>query len=139
MLTLLSLKGYIVQYSHVVDGILYHSLGISIYFITGISLFFVGNGIYLLIKEYRSSIDPLGRNKTAYLMTGWCILMLGGATNVITTPSVAGLPLDHIGSLLNVLIISYAISKFHLLDIKFVIRRGLAYFLIIGCLGGIYT
>ena len=37
----------------------------------------------------------------------------------------AGLPLDHMGSLINALIISYAISKFQLLNIRWVVRRGL--------------
>ena len=38
----LCLKGYIVQYAYVVDGVLYHSLGISIFFIGAISLAFIG-------------------------------------------------------------------------------------------------
>ena len=121
----LCLSGYIVQYSYVIDGVLYHSLGISIYFIGAVCIIFVGTGLYQLIKKYRSSIDPIERNRTMYLMVGWSILMLLSYSNFI--PAVAGLPLDHIGSLINALIISYAISKFHLLNIRFVMRKGLVY------------
>ena len=121
----LCLSGYIVQYSYVIDGVLYHSLGISIYFIGAVCIIFIGAGLYQLIKKYRSSIDPIERNRTMYLMVGWSILMLLSYSNLI--PAVAGLPLDHIGSLINALIISYAISKFHLLDIRFVMRKGLVY------------
>ena len=38
VLAVLCFSGYIVQYSYVIDGVLYHSLGISIYFIGGVSL-----------------------------------------------------------------------------------------------------
>ena len=96
-LTVLCLRGYIVQYAHVLNGVLYHSLGTSLYFIGTISLTFIGAGLVLLIKKYRSSIDPIERNRTMYLIAGWSILMLLAYSNFI--PAVDGLPLDHIGSL----------------------------------------
>ena len=43
------------------------------------------------------------------------------------TPALAGLPIDHIGNLANGLIIAYTISRYRLLDIRLVIRRGLAF------------
>jgi len=73
-----------------------------------------------------------------YLIAGWSITILLTATNN-TIPSIAGLPLDHIGSLANILIIAYAILKFQLLDFRFVARRALTYFLLIIFLGGIYA
>ena len=136
VLAVLCFSGYIVQYAYVVDGVLYHSLGISIYFIGGISLAFIGAVIFLLVRKYRSSFDPIDRNRTMYLISGWSILVLLSYTNLI--PAVAGFPLDHIGSLINAIIISYAISRFHLLDIKLVARRGLTYVTLIGALIGIY-
>jgi len=136
VLAVLSLSGYIVKSAYVVDGVLYHDLGISLYILGAATLVFVGGVIYLLVRRYRSSTDPLDRNRTMYLMTGWGILFLFGYTNVI--PRLAGLPFDHIGSLLNAIIISYAIFRFQLLNIRFVARRGLAYFLLIICLVGIF-
>jgi signal transduction histidine kinase len=127
VLVALCLSGNIVQYSYVIDGVLYHSLGISIYIIGAICFIYIGVGLHLLIKKYRSSIDPTDRNRTMYLIAGWSILMLLSTTNLIMVPAVAGIPLDHIGSLINVLIISYTISKFQLLDIRFVLRKGLVY------------
>jgi len=46
-------------------------------------------------------------------------------TNLV--PAIDGYPLDHIGSLANVLIIAYAISRYQLLDTKLVLRKGLVY------------
>ena len=89
------------------------------------------------MQRYRSSTDPADRNRTAYLMTGWGILVLYGYTNLI--PDLAKLSLDHIGNLANALIITYAISRFQLLDIRFVMRRGLAYFILAGAIISIST
>ena len=136
VLAVLCFNNYIVQYSYVVDGVLYHSLGISIYFIGAISLAFIGAVIFLLIKKYRSSIDPIDRNRTIYLMVGWGILVVLSYTNLI--PAVAGLSLDHIGNLANAAIIAYAIQRYQLLDIRFVARRGLAYFVLVSALIGVY-
>ena len=136
-LAVLSLKGHIVKSAYVINGILYHDLGTSLYIIATADLIFVGAVIFLLIQRYRSSTDPIARNRIMYLMTGWGILVLFGYTNVI--PAIAGLPLDHIGSLLNAMIISYAIFRFQLLNIRLVARRGLAYAILIILLNGIYV
>jgi len=119
------LLGLIVKSAYVVHGVLYNNLGFSIYVIGGASLIAIGAGFYLLIKKYRGSTDPTDRNRTMYLLFGWSILLLLSYSNLI--PSVARLPLDHIGSLINVLIIAYTISKYQLLDIRFVVRRGLGF------------
>ena len=119
------LSGKIIRYAYVSDGILYHDLGYASYLVGVLSLTPVIIGLILLIKKYRSSSDQSERNRTAYLISGWSILMLLGYTNVI--PALAKFPLDHIGNLINALIIAYAIRKYNLLDIKIVIRRGVVY------------
>ena len=125
VLAVLTFSGRIVQYSYVADGVLHHSLGNSIFLIGAISLVFVGASLYLLLKNYRQSLDPIDRNRTLYLVTGWSVLTLFSYSNLV--PALAEMPLDHIGSLINALLISYAVSKFSLLDMKLVVRRGLAY------------
>lgn len=126
VLVVLSLKGYIVQYAYVQDGVLYHSIGIALYFMGAISLTYIGAGIVLLVKKYRGSTDPVDRNRTVYLMAGWSVLM---AFSLVCNfvPALDGFPLDHIGSLANALIITYAIRKYRILHIKLVVRRGLVY------------
>ncbi len=137
VLFVLSLTGNIVQYAYVTDGVVYHELGNSIYFIGAVSLAFIGLVIVQLIGKYRASVDPTDRNRTMYLISGWTILVLLTYTNFI--PAVAGLPLDHIGSLINVVVIAYTISRFRLLDIRVLMRRGLTYLLVISVLGGAYA
>jgi diguanylate cyclase (GGDEF)-like protein len=118
-------SGNVVEYAYVTDGTLDLKFGGSLYVIAAISLLFAGAIFVQLIKKYRSSIDPIDRNRTMYLMAGWSVLVILTLTNAI--PSLAGLPLDQMGSLINALIISYAISRFHLLNIRLVARRGLTY------------
>lgn len=123
--TTLSFLGYIVKSAYVINGVLYHDLGIALYLMGAGSLFFIGAVIFLLVKRYRGSLDPADRNRTAYLIMGWSILVVFSYTNFI--PAVAGLSLDHIGNLANALIITYAILRYQLLDIKLIARKGLAY------------
>ena len=125
IITGLSLGGYIVRYAYVVDGILFHDLGISLFLIGAVSMAFIAAVIVQLIQKYRSSAEAIERNRTLYLITGWAILVIGAYTNLIS--SLDGIPLDHIASLANALIIGYAINRYRLLDIKFVLSRGLAY------------
>ena len=136
MLAYLSLTGRIVEYSYIVDGTLVHSLGNSIYLIGVLSLIFIIAVILLLIERYRTTTDPIDRNRTIYLIIGWSVLVFMSYTNLI--PALAPLPLDHIGNLFNAVIIAYAISRFHLLNIKFIARRGLTYFALIASLVFIY-
>ncbi len=89
VLVVLCLSGYIVQYAYVVDGVLYHDLGISIYIIGVIGITYFGAGLYLLIKKYRSSTDLIDHNRTMYLIAGWSIIVLLSATNLIMVPTVA--------------------------------------------------
>ncbi|MFH1662729.1 MAG: diguanylate cyclase, partial [Chloroflexota bacterium] len=121
-------SGNIIEYSYVTDGTLYHGLGASLYFIMAVSLTYAGAIFVQLIKKYRSSSDPIDRNRTMYLLAGWSVLAILTLTNGI--PSLAGLPLDHMGSFINALIISYAISRLHLFNIRLVARRGLSYFIL---------
>jgi diguanylate cyclase (GGDEF)-like protein len=137
IIAVLSFSGNIVNYSYVIDGTLYHDLGISLYFITGVSLSYVGAVFFLLFKKYRGSTDPIDRNRTMYLVAGWSIMVLLTLTNNI--PKLAGFPLDHIGSLINALIISYAISRFQLLNIQLVMRKVMVYAILVSVVVGITT
>lgn len=134
----LCLGGYVVKSAHMVDGFLYHDIAPWDYVIAAVLVPFLAIIILMLAQRYRSSIDPIDRNRTMYLITGWSILLI---ISYITpfTPALKGLPTDHLGNLANALIIAYAISRFHLLDIKLVARRGLTYFILFGALIGVYV
>lgn len=137
VLSLLIFRGYIVKYSYVINARLYHSLGIALYFIGAFSFFFVAAIIWLLVNRYRRANDPVERNRFMYLIIGWSILVTLTYTNLF--PPLDAFPLDHIGNLANAAIIAYAISRYNLLDIKFVVRRGLTYLSLVAALILVYT
>jgi diguanylate cyclase (GGDEF)-like protein len=124
--TIFSLTGNIVIYSYVTNGNNHHALfPVANYclLVAGVSLSaFV---ISLLVVKYRHSSDLNERNRSMYLFSGWGLLVLFTLSNYIN--AFTNYPLDQIGNLLNAIVISYAISRYRLLDIKFVARTGLAY------------
>jgi diguanylate cyclase (GGDEF)-like protein len=137
VLLALSLSGFVVKSSYVVNGVLHHDLGFSLYVIGGVSFIFSIAAMWMLINRYRSSTDPTDRNRTMYLIIGsGLVIAVSYFCNLI--PAIAGLSLDHLGNLANALIIAYAIQRYHLLNATLLARRGLTYFLVVACLVGIY-
>jgi diguanylate cyclase (GGDEF)-like protein len=132
-----ALSGNIVKSAYFVDGFLHHDIGFWPYIIGIILAPFLIASILMLVQRYRSSKDPIDRNRTMYLIVGSGIAMVVTYINPFT-PALAGLPTDHLGNLANALIIAYAIQRYQLLNIRLVARRGLSYLLIIACLVGVY-
>jgi diguanylate cyclase (GGDEF)-like protein/putative nucleotidyltransferase with HDIG domain len=137
VLAFFTLRGDVVKSASVDHGILTNHFGFGAYLLACISVAFIVAVMVHLIDKYRRSVDPVDRNRTTYLVAGWAVLVVLTYTNLIA--SLSRFPLDHIGSLINALIITYAISRLRLLDIKFLLRRGLVYLLIVAALGGIYA
>ncbi|MFC1946639.1 histidine kinase [Chloroflexota bacterium] len=80
---------------------------------------------YTLFNHYRSPIDAINKRRTMYLIIGVVAFAVFGLTKVF--PSLDKYPLDYMGGVLNACLITYAIFKYQLLDIKVVLHRGLAY------------
>ena len=119
---------WVIKSSYVEEGIIYHEYGPVIYVIGAISLLYTFSVLYMLWKKYVESIDPIDRNRTAYLLAGWTIMASLTYTNLI--PALKGFPLDHMGSFINIAIIAYAITWYDLLDIRLVTRRGLSWVIV---------
>jgi len=134
----LSLSGHVVKSAYFVNGFLVHDIKPWDYIVGGGTFPFLATAMLMLVQRYRKSTDPSDRNRTAYLIIGSGIAIVGGYITSFT-PTLAGLPTDHLGNFANALIISYAILRYQLLSVRFVIRRGVAYFLVFICLGSIYA
>jgi diguanylate cyclase (GGDEF)-like protein len=134
----LSLTGHVVKDAYFIGDLLYHDIFPWEYIIAAILTPLLAFTLFMLIGRYRSSTDPIDRNRTAYLIVGWSILLL---ISYITpfSPALKTLPTDHLGNLVNALIITYAISRFQLLNIQLVMRRVLVYLILVGVVVGITT
>jgi PAS domain S-box-containing protein len=75
-----------------------------------------------LIRAYGDKPD-LQRRRIQYLLLGIAVAVLGTVANFV--PRLQPYPIDVIANLINAVIIAYAILRYQLLDLKFVVRRGL--------------
>ena len=88
---------------------------------------FLGLSAYDLVHEFRTTRDYAARNRAKYVSLGLAVIVLGSLTNV--APVLSQYPVDIAANTVNALLLAYAISRYHLLDISVVIRKGLLYFL----------
>lgn len=134
----LGLSGQVVKSAYIVDGRAYHDIGPWAYVLMGILMPFLIIAMLMLLRRYRSSTDAIDRNRTMYLIVGWSLNVVLGYINPLI-PALASLPTDHFGNLANAVIISVAILKYQLLDIRLIIRTGLAYAILFLGLAGVYV
>ena len=130
-------QGGIVKSAHVVDGILYHELDAVAYLLSAFSLMFAGIAIIYLIQGFRRATDPQARNRIGYMLVAIFVCLPFALTNFV--PALTNYSADHLGNIAMAVVISYTILRYQLLDIQFVARRALTYFLVIVCLAGIYV
>ena len=124
----LAVLGYLPESVSVDNGVLDISYGKFLYLMTAIGFVFFILSVLTLVHRYRALTDPLSRNRIAYLLGGFGLLMVFSIRNSI--PPLASYPLEQIGHLGNALVISYTIMRYKLLDIRLLIRKGLVYSLI---------
>ena len=132
VITVLMLLGYILKDVYYSQGFLYFDYGSNPYY--GSNLYLVsslGSVFYIaalirLSRYYKSSTDPVARNRAIYLFLG--ILGCAAISSPILIPSLFGrYPFEYTGGIVNGIVVSYVILKYRLLDLKVAIRKGLTY------------
>ncbi|MCX7853249.1 MAG: ATP-binding protein [Caldilineales bacterium] len=90
-------------------------------------------GMAHLARHYRRTTLPLVRNRLRYLLLGIALVFAGSIVNFSDT--LKAYPIDIVANVLNAIFIAYAILRYKLLDIGFVVKRGLFYFIPASILG----
>jgi PAS domain S-box-containing protein len=125
MLVLVAL-GYLAKDVSVTDeGLIEFEFGPAVPAFAAYYLGYLGLAGSGLLSDLRTTQDFEARNRTKYILVGLGAVLLGNVTNII--PHAAAMPLDIAANLVNALIISYAISRYHLLDLTVIVRKGLMY------------
>ncbi|MFH1003594.1 MAG: diguanylate cyclase, partial [Chloroflexota bacterium] len=108
------------------NGIIYKDYGPVVHYIFYGGIAVTSIAIYTMIKSYIATRDPERRNTLIYLFAGMGFLFVMGFIwrFIPTQPAFA---VDHTGNLGNALIITYAIVRYRLFDVKMVIRKSLVY------------
>lgn len=97
----------------------------------------VSKGVYSLVQKFRHSSDAAERNQIAYLFLGMATLAVFGFVSF--HPRLGHLPVAHFGNLAMAGILTYAVVRHRLLDVRLVFRRVLLA-LTLGVVGtGIYV
>jgi diguanylate cyclase (GGDEF)-like protein/putative nucleotidyltransferase with HDIG domain len=126
--------GLIPQSVSVSGGAIEIDYGFFLYAIIAVGLAFFAASVYRLAKELRAAPDRHSRIRTAYLLAGLGLLLAFAFRTSI--PPLPKYPVEQIGHLCNALVITYAITRYRLLDLKLVLRRGLVYSSIVTVFGG---
>ncbi len=92
--------------------------------------------IYLLTKKLQSIIDPVFRNQIFYLILGMSISIIFVCFSFIEIGQ--EIPITQIGNFLTALILTYAVIRHQLMDLRLVLRRGLIALSMVAISAGVY-
>lgn len=109
-----------------VDGILFINYGVTFYAFAALNISLGLASVILLVQRQNQLTTPMARTQVSYLLLGLGIVFGASLTNL--NQGLSRYPFDQLGNLANAAVISYAIMRYRLLDIRFVIRRSVAYF-----------
>jgi diguanylate cyclase (GGDEF)-like protein/putative nucleotidyltransferase with HDIG domain len=124
----LAALSYLPESVSVANGTLDINYGKVLYLMTATGAVYFLLSVFVLVRKYRAVTDPLSRNRIAYLLGGLALLCAFSIRSSI--PPMPKYPLEHFGHLANVLVISYTIMRYKLLDIGLLVRKGLVYSLV---------
>ena len=93
--------------------------------LASLDYFVLGYGVFNLLQGYRRAKSDLERNRLRYLLLGIGVVILGTIANFI--PPLRPYPIEIVSNIINAFLITYAIYRYQLLDLSFVIRKGLLY------------
>jgi diguanylate cyclase (GGDEF)-like protein/putative nucleotidyltransferase with HDIG domain len=117
--------GYMPQSVSVSNGMVDIYYGPFLYLFSAVAVPFFALSAILLVRKYRATRDALSRRRIGYLLAGLGLLLAFGIR--VAFPPTPHYPLEHIGHLANAVFIAYAITRHGLLDLRLVMRKGLAY------------
>jgi diguanylate cyclase (GGDEF)-like protein len=125
LIQIINFAGFIIKDAYLLDGLLYNEYGSVGIIISSIFwTFFVVFLGFDLFSEYRKAKDVFYRNRIKYLLGVTVMTFAGSLTN---TTQLQVFPVDIAFNAVSAILISYAILRHHLLEIKIVVRKGLWY------------
>jgi len=122
----LAVLGYIPRSIEVAPGSISVAYGIWIIIIGLFMAFALGaRDIYSLVRRHRVSVDPQERNRIVYLIAATGIFVVFLLSSF--APRGGEYPVSHIGNLANAGILTYAVVRYKLLDVRVAFRQTLSF------------
>lgn len=134
ILLICNFAGLIMKDAHAENNVFYYSLGplasiMAIWSICYLILSFIN-----IVDNVKSNNIPFSRVK--YILFGLMLVIIGGLLNLL--PSLGKYPLDIASNTVNALFIAYSIYKYRFLEIKLIVKRGIAYSIYTLMITGLY-
>jgi diguanylate cyclase (GGDEF)-like protein/putative nucleotidyltransferase with HDIG domain len=131
----LAASGIIYQNFGTGTGVLPQDFGYWLLLVAAGNSVFVIFSLVFLIRDYRLSASPDRRNRVLYIIGGLAIFIIA---ELVWSLEFKLYSIDQVGQILNALLLSYAVIRSQLLDIKLVLRKGLVFtgiavFITAGC------
>jgi HD-GYP domain-containing protein (c-di-GMP phosphodiesterase class II) len=114
----------VIQNAYLEESRIHYEFGKAFILVGGPSYLLVVYSIFLLIRNYRRTLDAIQRNRLLYLIIA---ITLVPSINLINITPLGRYPIDIAVNGVSALLITYAILRYQLLDIRIVIRQGLFY------------
>ncbi len=124
-----------IQYAVMENSEVLYEFGSLLFIIATPGYFLILFSLFVLIRQFRDSDDVLIRNRLRYLIIGFTIIIL---ISVVNFTPLGKYPIDLAGNTLTAVIITYAILRHQLLDIKVIIRKSILYSVPTIIIGTIY-
>jgi diguanylate cyclase (GGDEF)-like protein/putative nucleotidyltransferase with HDIG domain len=121
----LALLGYLVKDIVYFDGVAAFSYSIAFYPLAISLCALFGRDFYLLWRRFTVLSDPVKRNQILYLLFGLSLMIVFSFSNLIELGK--KYPLAHLGCAFNAGILTYAVLRHHLLDMRIAFRRGVGW------------
>ena len=117
--------GYIPQGVVASGDKLYPDYGIGVVFIAIPLLTLVARNTYVFWRRLRILDNPVHRNQIVSMLIGIYVLTIFVLAALL--PWGREFPISHFGNLINAFVLSYAVIRHQLVDIRFILRRGLGW------------
>jgi len=128
--------GYIPKDIEIIGERHYPDYGIGIIAVVVPLMTLAIRNLYVFVKRLKVLDNPMLYNQIFTLILGICVVTAFSIVAII--PSISVYPISHFGNLINAFILSYAVIKHQLMDIKIVLRRGIAWVTLVVIGGGSY-
>ncbi|MFA5317342.1 MAG: diguanylate cyclase, partial [Dehalococcoidales bacterium] len=125
LLTLVFLGYLPLSYTVLDNGIVFKEYGWTLHITGSVSFSCLVTMVVFLVKALKGSRDPEYRNRLVFLLTGVTFLGLFGIACVFVNTFT--IPPDHIGSLFNAMVLTYAVFRHRLVDMRVIIRKSIVY------------
>ncbi|HYF83392.1 MAG TPA: diguanylate cyclase [Clostridia bacterium] len=134
LLLICNFAGLIMKDAYAQNNVFYYTLGPLASVMAVWSLCYLLLAFINIIQKVRSNKIPFARVK--YIMCGLTLVIIGGLLNLL--PSLGKYPLDIASNTINALFIAYSIYRYRFLEIKLIVKKGIAYSVYTLILSGVY-